>query len=58
MIVGPDGKPRDIRIQRGIGMGLDKKAIEAVQQWRFNPATKDGQAVAVQISVEVSFKLY
>jgi TonB family protein len=58
MIVGPDGKPRDIRVQRSIGMGLDKKAIEAVQQWRFSPATKDGQAVAVQISVEVSFKLY
>jgi periplasmic protein TonB len=58
MIVGPDGKPRDIRVQRSIGMGLDKKAIEAVQQWRFNPATKDGQPVAVQISVEVSFKLY
>jgi periplasmic protein TonB len=58
MIVGPDGKPRDIRVQRSIGMGLDKKAMEAVQQWRFNPATKDGQPVAVQISVEVSFKLY
>jgi protein TonB len=58
MIVGPDGKPRDIRVQRSIGMGLDKKAIEAVQQWRFSPATKDGQPVAVQISVEVSFKLY
>lgn len=58
MIVGPDGKPRDIRIQRGLGMGLDQKAIEAVQQWRFEPATKDGRAVAVQISVEVSFKLY
>jgi TonB family protein len=58
MIVGPDGKPRDIRVQRGIGMGLDQKAIEAVQQWRFDPATKDGRPVAVQISVEVSFKLY
>ena len=58
MIVGPDGKPHDIRVQRGIGMGLDQKAIEAVQQWRFDPATKDGQPVAVQISVEVSFKLY
>lgn len=58
MIVGPDGKPRDIRIQRGLGMGLDQKAIEAVQQWRFQPATKDGRPVAVQISVEVSFKLY
>ena len=58
MIVGADGKPRDIRVQRGIGMGLDKKAIEAVEQWRFNPATKDGRPVSVQISVEVSFKLY
>jgi periplasmic protein TonB len=58
MIVGPDGKPHDIRVQRGIGMGLDEKAIEAVQQWRFDPATKDGRPVAVQISVEVSFKLY
>jgi protein TonB len=58
MIVGADGKPREIRIQRGIGMGLDKKAIEAVQQWRFSPATKDGQPVSVQINVEVSFKLY
>jgi periplasmic protein TonB len=58
MIVGPDGKPHDIRIQRGLGMGLDQKAIEAVQQWRFEPATKDGRPVAVQISVEVSFKLY
>jgi protein TonB len=58
MIVGPDGKPHDIRVQRGLGMGLDQKAIEAVQQWRFEPATKDGRPVAVQISVEVSFKLY
>ncbi len=58
MIVGPDGKPRDIRVQRGLAMGLDQKAIEAVRQWRFEPATKDGRAVAVQISVEVSFKLY
>ena len=58
MVVGPDGKPHDIRVQRGLGMGLDQKAIEAVQQWRFDPATKDGRPVAVQISVEVSFKLY
>jgi TonB family protein len=58
MIVGADGKPREIRVQRGIGMGLDKKAIEAVEQWRFTPATKDGRPVSVQISVEVSFKLY
>jgi protein TonB len=37
---------------------LDQKAIDAVRQWRFDPAKKDGRPVAVQISVEVSFKLY
>ncbi len=31
LIVGPDGKPRDIRVSRPLGMGLDQKAIEAVQ---------------------------
>lgn len=58
VIVGPDGRPRDIRIQRSLGMGLDEKAIEAVRQWKFDPAKKDGQPVAVQINVEVNFRLY
>jgi len=58
MIVGPDGKPRDIKVQRTLGLGLDEKAIEAVKQWKFEPAMKDGHAVAVQINVEVSFRLY
>ena len=58
LIVDADGHPRDIRVVRGLGMGLDQKAIEAVRQWRFDPALKDGKPVAVQISVEVSFRLY
>ena len=58
LIVGPDGRPRDIKITRSLGLGLDEKAIEAVKQWKFEPAMKDGKAVAVQISVEVSFRLY
>jgi hypothetical protein len=45
-------------IVRGLGFGLDAKAIEAVKQWRFQPALKDGRAVSVQISVEVGFHLY
>ena len=58
MIVGPDGRAREIRVVRSVGMGLDEKAIEAVRTWKFDPARRDGQAVAVQINVEVSFRLY
>ena len=58
LIVGPDGKPRDIRVARSLGLGLDEKAIEAVNQWKFEPAQKDGRAVAVAINVEVQFRLY
>ena len=58
MIVGPDGRARDIRVVRSVGMGLDEKAIDAVRTWKFEPARRDGQAVAVQINVEVSFRLY
>lgn len=57
IIVGPDGRARDIRIQGVIGHGLDEKAIEAVRQWKFQPALMDGKPVAVQINVEVSFQL-
>lgn len=58
LIVGPDGKPRDIHVARSLGLGLDEKAIQAVNQWKFDPAQKDGKAVAVMINVEVQFRLY
>jgi protein TonB len=45
-------------VQRSAGMGLDEKAMAAVKQWRFQPATLDGRPVAVRISVEVSFRLF
>jgi len=58
LVIGPDGHPREIRVARPLGMGLDEKAVEAVRTWRFDPARKDGQPVAVQMNVEVSFRLY
>ena len=58
LIVGPDGRPRDVKVARSLGMGLDQKAIEAVKNWKFEPAQKDGKPVAVQINVEVNFRLY
>jgi TonB family protein len=58
LVVGPDGKPHDVKVARALGMGLDEKAIEAVRNWKFEPAMKDGKPVAVQINVEVNFRLY
>ncbi len=58
LIVDSSGHPRDIRVVRGLGYGLDAKALEAVQKWRFQPSQKDGKPVDVQISVEVAFHLY
>ena len=46
------------QVARSLGMGLDQKAIEAVRKWKFEPAMKDGRPVAVQINVEVNFRLY
>jgi TonB family protein len=58
LIVDSTGHPKDIKISRSLGMGLDQKAIEAVRKWKFEPAMKDGRPVAVQINVEVNFHLY
>ena len=58
LVVDATGHVRDIRVARSVGMGLDEKAIEAVQKWKFAPGMKDGHPVAVQVSVEVNFRLY
>jgi TonB family protein len=58
LVVGKDGHTYDIRVAQSLGMGLDEKAIEAVNRWRFKPATRNGQPVATQIAVEVDFRLY
>lgn len=58
VVVGKDGLPYDIRVRQSLGMGLDEKAIEAVNRWRFRPATLNGQPVATRVEVEVDFHLY
>jgi periplasmic protein TonB len=57
-VIGPDGRPKELRIARALGLGLDEQALEAVKTWRFDPAKKDGRPVAVQINIEVNFRLY
>jgi periplasmic protein TonB len=58
LIVGADGRTRDVRVLQSLGMGLDEKALEALRHWRFEPGQKDGIPVAVQVNVEVNFRLY
>ncbi len=55
--VDEKGNPRDIRVIRPLGLGLDQKAIEAVEKWKFSPGKKDGKPVAVQAQIEVNFRL-
>jgi TonB family protein len=57
IIVDRDGKPRDLKVVRSLGLGLDEKAIEAVSNWQFQPGAKDGQPVPVQAQIEVNFRL-
>lgn len=52
-----NGLPSDVRLSRW-DSDLTRRAIDAVRQWRFEPALKDGKPVAAKISVEVSFRLY
>ena len=58
LIVDASGRPRGLKVEHGLGMGLDEKALEAVRTWKFEPAEKDGKPVAVAISVEVEFRLF
>jgi TonB family protein len=57
LIVDASGLAQEIKVVRSLGMGLDQKAIEAVQKWKFRPGMKDGKAVPVYATVEVNFRL-
>ena len=58
LTVGVDGNTHDITVDRGLGYGLDEKAVETVSQWKFKPALKDGEPIERRINVEVNFRLY
>ena len=54
--VDKNGHPTHVRVVKGVGMGLDEKAVDAVRQYKFKPATRDGQPVAVDLYVMVNFQ--
>ena len=57
VIINTDGKAEEIRVVKSVGMGLDEKAIEAVQKWRFRPGRNKGVPVKVRAQIEVNFRL-
>ncbi len=57
IVIGEDGKARDVRVANGAGFGLDEKAIEAVETWVFKPATKDGKPVPYPANIEMNFNM-
>jgi periplasmic protein TonB len=58
-IITPDGKATSIKVVKGLGLGLDEKAVEAVRAWRFRPAAgPNGRPAPVRQTIEVTFHLY
>jgi TonB family protein len=58
LIVNNAGIPLNVHVTKGVGMGLDEKAVEAVKQYRFKPAMQNGKPVAVFMNVEVNFEAF
>jgi protein TonB len=57
VIVTAEGRPRDILILESLRRDLDMAAVDAMKQWQFKPATRNGQPIAVAVVVEMSFHL-
>jgi periplasmic protein TonB len=57
IIVRHDGLVGDVKILKGLGSGLDERAVQAVRQWKFAPAQRLGTPVDVIVEVSVEFKL-
>lgn len=56
-IIDEDGNVRDVKVLKGLPMGLSESATETAKQWRFEPATKDGLPVPVYFNLTVRFSL-
>jgi periplasmic protein TonB len=59
VLVGADGRASDIRVVRGVGFGLEERAIQTVRGWKFKPARDANQrAVAAWVTIEAVFRLF
>ena len=58
LIVDEHGNPTHVHAVSDVGMGLGDKAVEAVRQYKFKPATENGKPVPVEMNVEVNFQIF
>jgi periplasmic protein TonB len=58
LVVDAQGNPQRVQVVRHLGMGLDQRAVAAVRQYRFKPATLQGKPVPVEVNIEVNFRIY
>ena len=56
-IIDKEGHVTNVRVLKGLPMGLDQSAVDAVKSWRFRPATLNGRPVSVYYSLTVNFRL-
>ena len=56
-IITADGNVEDVRVLKSVNPLLDASAVRAVQQWKYKPATLNGRAVRVYLTVTVTFRL-
>jgi TonB family protein len=56
IVVDTAGTPTNVAVLQPLGMGLDEQAVLAVKRWKFQPGMKSGEAVPVQINVEINFR--
>jgi TonB family protein len=58
LTVDSHGEPHDVHVVRPLGMGLDELAVQTVRRYKFAPAIYNGRMVAVEINIEVNFRIY
>jgi periplasmic protein TonB len=56
-IIDKDGNVTNVKVLKGLPMGLDQSAANAVKSWRFQPATLGGKPVAVYYNLTVNFQI-
>lgn len=58
IVVGPDGNVHNVQLTQPLGLGLDETSAEMIKTWKFEPGKRNGEPVAVEVSVEVEFHLF